>query len=125
MPVDGAVASGLAVIDQSALTGEPIPVQQRAGDQVMSGSTNAGEPFDLVASHRAAESTYAGIVHLVEAAQRSKAPMSRLADRFAILFLAAAVLISGLAWFWTGDPVRGVAVLVVATPCPLILVDRI
>jgi heavy metal translocating P-type ATPase len=121
VPVDGAVASGLAVLDQSALTGEPIPVQQRAGDQVMSGSTNAGETFDLVASHRAAESTYAGIVRLVEEAQRSKAPMSRLADRFAILFLAATILISGLAWFWTGDPVRGVAVLVVATPCPLIL----
>ena len=121
VPVDGAVASGVAILDQSALTGEPIPVQQRAGDRVMSGSTNAGEAFDLVASHYAAESTYAGIVRLVEEAQRSKAPMSRLADRFAMLFLAVTVLISGLAWYWTGDPVRAVAVLVVATPCPLIL----
>jgi heavy metal translocating P-type ATPase len=121
VPVDGAVASGVAILDQSALTGEPIPVQQRAGDKVMSGSTNAGEAFDLVASHYAAESTYAGIVRLVEEAQRSKAPMSRLADRFAMLFLAVTVLISGLAWYWTGDPVRAVAVLVVATPCPLIL----
>lgn len=121
VPVDGTVASGVAVLDQSALTGEPIPVQQRPGDEVMSGSTNAGEAFDLVASHHAAESTYAGIIRLVEEAQRSKAPMSRLADRFAMLFLAMTVLISGLAWFWTGDPVRAVAVLVVATPCPLIL----
>ena len=121
VPVDGTVASGVAVLDQSALTGEPIPVQQRIGDDVMSGSTNSGEAFDLVASHHAAESTYAGIVRLVEEAQRSKAPMSRLADRFAILFLAVTVLISGLAWFFTGDPVRAVAVLVVATPCPLIL----
>ena len=121
IPADGVVASGLAVLDQSALTGEPIPVQQHAGDQVMSGSTNAGEVFDLTVSHRAAESTYAGIVRLVDGAQRSKAPMSRLADRFAIVFLGVTVLIAAVAWFFTGDPVRAVAVLVIATPCPLIL----
>ena len=92
VPVDGTVASGVAVLDQSALTGEPIPVQQRAGDEVMSGSTNAGEAFDLLASHHAAQSTYAGIIRLVEEAQRSKAPMSRLADRFAMLFLGVTVL---------------------------------
>jgi heavy metal translocating P-type ATPase len=121
VPVDGTVASGVAVLDQSVLTGEAIPVQQRVGDEVMSGSTNVGEAFDLMASHHAVESTYAGIIRLVEEAQRSKAPMSRLADRFALLFLAVTVLISGVAWYWTGDPVRAVAVLVVATPCPLIL----
>ncbi|MBI3699749.1 MAG: heavy metal translocating P-type ATPase [Afipia sp.] len=121
IPVDGSVADGVAVLDQSALTGEPVPVRRGIGEEVMSGSTNAGDAFDLLASHHAAESTYAGIVRLVEAAQRSKAPMSRLADRFAILFLGVTVLISGLAAFWAGDPVRAVAVLVVATPCPLIL----
>ena len=121
VPADGIVASGLAVLDQSALTGEPIPVQQHAGDEVMSGSTNAGDAFDLIVSHRADESTYAGIVRLVEGAQRSKAPMSRLADRFAMVFLAITVLIAAVAWFFTGDPVRAVAVLVIATPCPLIL----
>jgi heavy metal translocating P-type ATPase len=121
VPADGVVASGLAVLDQSALTGEPIPVQQHAGDEVMSGSTNVGEAFDLTVSHRADESTYAGIVRLVDGAQRSKAPMSRLADRFAIVFLAITVLIAAVAWFFTGDPVRAVAVLVIATPCPLIL----
>ncbi|BAL79800.1 heavy metal translocating P-type ATPase [Bradyrhizobium cosmicum] len=121
VPVDGVVASTLAVLDQSALTGEPIPVQQHAGDEAMSGSTNAGDAFDLVVSRRAAESTYGGIVRLVEGAQRSKAPMSRLADRFAMVFLAMTVLIAAAAWFFTGDPVRAVAVLVIATPCPLIL----
>ncbi len=121
VPVDGTVASGVAILDQSALTGEPIPVQQRAGDEVMSGSTNAGEAFDLMVSHHAAESTYAGIVRLVEEAHRSKAPMSRLADRFAILFLGVTVLIASSAWYFTSDPIRAVAVLVVATPCPLIL----
>ena len=120
-PVDGTVASGVAILDQSALTGEAIPVRRRTGDEVMSGSTNAGEAFDLIASHHAAESTYAGIVRLVEEAQRSKAPMSRLADRFAMLFLGVTLLIAGLAWYFTGDPIRAVAVLVVATPCPLIL----
>ena len=121
VPVDGTVAGGLAVLDQSALTGEAIPVQQRAGEPVMSGSTNAGEAFNLLTTRRAAESTYAGIVRLVEAAQRSKAPMSRLADRFGIVFLVVTIGIAGGAWFLTGDPIRAVAVLVVATPCPLIL----
>ena len=121
VPVDGAVAAGLAVLDQSALTGEPLPVQQSAGELVMSGSTNVGDAFDLTASHRAAESTFAGIVRLVEAAQHSKAPISRLADRFALAFLGATIVLAGGAWLLTGDPIRAVAVLVVATPCPLIL----
>lgn len=121
IPVDGKVAHGLAVLDQSALTGESLPVQRKAGETVMSGSTNVGDAFDLIASRRAAESTYAGIVRLVEAAQRSKAPMSRLADRFAMVFLGVTIALAGGAWLWTGNPIRGVAVLVVATPCPLIL----
>ena len=121
VPVDGTLASGIAVLDQSALTGESIPVQRNGGEQIMSGVTNVGEAFDLLASRRAAESTYAGIVRLVEAAQRSRAPMSRLADRFAMVFLGVTVVMAGGAWFWTGNPIRAVAVLVVATPCPLIL----
>jgi len=121
VPVDGAVAAGVAVLDQSALTGESLPVQQGAGQAVMSGSTNVGEAFDLVASRRADESTYAGIVRLVEAAQRSRAPMSRLADRYAIVFLGVTVMLAGVAWVLASDPIRAVAVLVVATPCPLIL----
>jgi P-type E1-E2 ATPase len=121
VPVDGEVTAGIAVLDQSALTGEPLPVRVEAGAAVMSGSTNAAEPFDLVAAEPADESTYAGIVRLVEAAQRSRAPMSRAADRFAMLFLAMTVALAVLAWYFTNDPIRAVAVLVVATPCPLIL----
>jgi heavy metal translocating P-type ATPase len=98
-----------------------MPVRLAAGDSVLSGSTNAGDAFDLLASRRAAESTYAGIVRLVEAAQRSRAPMSRMADKFAIVFLAVTVALATAAWWLTGDPIRAVAVLVVATPCPLIL----
>ncbi len=121
VPVDGTVVEGVAVLDQSALTGEAMPVQLTAGQAVLSGSANVGDAFDLKASRRAAESTYAGVVRLVEAAQRSRAPMSRLADRFAILFLGVTAALAGAAWWLAGDPVRAVAVLVVATPCPLIL----
>ncbi|MGA8561243.1 MAG: heavy metal translocating P-type ATPase [Pseudolabrys sp.] len=88
---------------------------------VLSGATNVGEAFDLLATRRAAESTYAGIVRLVEAAQRSRAPMARLADKYAIVFLAITVAIAAAAWSFTADPIRAVAVLVVATPCPLII----
>jgi heavy metal translocating P-type ATPase len=121
VPVDGTVSSGVAVLDQSALTGESIHVQHRVGEPVMSGATSSGAAFDLTATRRAAESTYAGIVRLVEAAQRSKAPMARLADKFAIVFLLLTVALAGAAWFMSADPIRAVAVLVVATPCPLIL----
>ncbi|MBB3771183.1 heavy metal translocating P-type ATPase [Angulomicrobium tetraedrale] len=120
-PVDGTVENDRAMLDQSALTGESMPVRLERGQEVMSGSTNAGDAFDLRVSRRAANSTYAGIVRLVEAAQHSKAPMARLADRYSLLFLAVTLALATAAWWFTGDPIRAVAVLVVATPCPLIL----
>ena len=76
MWVDGAVIGGLAVLDRSALTGESVPVQQKVGDGVMSGATNVGEAFQLLTMRRVAESNYAGIVRLVEAAQRSRADVA-------------------------------------------------
>jgi len=121
VPVDGTVGGESALLDQSALTGEALPIQRRHGEEVMSGSTNAGDAFDLVATHLAAESTYAGVVKLVEQAQSAKAPAVRMADRFALWFLAVTVLIAGGAWWITGDHIRALAVLVIATPCPLIL----
>jgi heavy metal translocating P-type ATPase len=121
VPVDGTVVEGVAVLDQSALTGESLPAQLRSGEAVLSGSTNVGDAFDLKASRLAADSTYAGVIRLVEAAQRSRAPMSRLADRYAIVFLGVTAVLAAAAWAFSGDPIRAVAVLVVATPCPLIL----
>ncbi len=121
VPVDGTVDSSSAFIDTSALTGESLPVKTASGGEAMSGSTNAGEAFNLVAMRPAKDSTYAGIVRLVEEAQASKAPMSRLADRWSLAFLLVTVAIAFSAWRFTGDPLRAVAVLVVATPCPLIL----
>lgn len=121
VPVDGTLDSPAATLDQSALTGEPLPVRHGRGDALMSGATNAGDAFDLLATRAAADSTYAAIVRLVAAAQNSRAPMARLADRYALGFLAVTLALAGAAWAFSGDPVRLLAVLVIATPCPLIL----
>ena len=121
IPVDGAVQSPSALIDEAALTGEPIPVARRNGELARSGSLNAGDTFEIRASALASESTYAGIVRMVSAAQTAKSPFIRMADRYALLFLPITLAIAGGAWFLSNDPVRGLAVVVAATPCPLIL----
>lgn len=121
IPVDGIIASAGAMIDEAALTGEPIPVARRAGEQTRSGTVNAGETFEIRASATAGESTYAGIVRMVNAAQTAKAPFIRLADRYALLLFPITLIVAGGAWLLSGDPIRGLAVLVAATPCPLIL----
>jgi heavy metal translocating P-type ATPase len=120
VPVDG-VLLGAATLDESALTGEPLPVDRPAGAAVRSGVCNAGPSFDLRATAGTADSTYAGIVRLVEQTQAAAAPAQRLADRYAALFVPITLAASALAWAWSGSAVRAVAVLVVATPCPLIL----
>ena len=120
VPVDGAVASAAAVLDESALTGEARPAERIRGDQVRSGVVNVGPPFDLRASDTAAASTYAGIVRLVGEAERSQAPFVRAADRYAMWFLPLTLAVAAAAWA-PGGADRAVAVLVVATPCPLIL----
>ena len=121
VPVDGVITSAGAMLDEAALTGEPIPVHRRKGEAARSGTLNAGETFEMRASATAGESTYAGIVRLVTAAQTAKAPFIRLADRFALLLLPVTLLVAGAAWLLSGDSVRALAVLVAATPCPLIL----
>jgi heavy metal translocating P-type ATPase len=121
IPVDGTVGSSAASLDESALTGESLPVSHQLGERVLSGSTLVGPAFDLIATRPAAESTYAGIVRLVERAQQSRAPMARLADRYALVFLLLSLTLAGGAWLLAGDPLRALAVLVIATPCPLIL----
>jgi len=120
VPVDGTVTRAPAVLDESALTGEPLPVERSQGQPVSSGAVNAGGPFDLVATAKAADSTYAGIVRMVSEAEESQAPFVRLADRYALWFLLVTVAAAAAAWALAG-PSRAVAVLVVATPCPLIL----
>ncbi len=121
VPVDGLITSEAAVLDESALTGESRPAERAQGDTVRSGVVNAGTPFDMRALTTAEQSTYAGIVRLVREAQSSKAPFVRLADRYAMWFLPLTIGVAALAWAVSGNPVRALAVLVVATPCPLIL----
>jgi len=120
VPVDGTLATGAAVLDESALTGEARPVDHVQGDALRSGTVNAAGPFDLRASAAAADSTYAAIARLVGEAERAQAPFVRLADRYAMWFLPLSLAVAGVAWA-LGGAERAVAVLVVATPCPLIL----
>ncbi len=120
VPVDGRLLDG-ATLDESALTGEPLPVPRRAGEDVRSGVVNAATPFAMVATATAEASTYAGVVRLVDQAQADSAPFVRVADRVAVAFVPAKLLLAAAAWALAADPVRAVAVLVVATPCPLLL----
>jgi heavy metal translocating P-type ATPase len=121
VPVDGTIFAARATIDESALTGEPIPVDRGPGEPALSGTINVGDTFEIVATASAGESAYAGIVRLVTAAQTGKSPFIRLADRYALLLLPVAIAVAAAAWLLSGDPLRGLAVLVAATPCPLIL----
>lgn len=120
VPVDGRLL-GVAILDEAALSGEALPVERLAGEGVRSGVVNAGSPIDMVATASAAESTYAGVVRLVEQAQASSAPFVRFADRVAVVFVPFTLVLAAAAWMLSADPVRAVAVLVVATPCPLLL----
>ena len=119
VPTDGNLLSG-AVLDESTLTGESLPVERSAGDPIRSGVVNASAPFDLRATAPASESTYAGVIRLVTEAESSQAPFVRLADRYALWFLLLSLAAGSAAWAVAGVT-RAVAVLVVATPCPLIL----
>lgn len=121
VPADGIVSSPSAVLDESSLTGESRPVRLEAGMPVRSGGSNAGGPFELRVTATASQSTYAGIIRLVKAAEASRAPLVRLADRYALGFLALTLGLASLAWLLEGSSMRALAVLVVATPCPLIL----
>ncbi|WP_431781846.1 heavy metal translocating P-type ATPase [Streptomyces chumphonensis] len=121
VPVDGTVERVAAVLDESVLTGESLQVERERGEGVRSGVVNAGGAFELRATATEQDSTYAGIVRLARQAGAESAPFVRLADRYAAWFLPLSLLVAGLAWWISGSAVRAVAVLVVATPCPLLL----
>ena len=107
VPVDGQIVKSYAVLDEFAFTGEPIPVTRLTGEAARSGAINAGETFEMRASATAGESTYAGIVKMVTAAQTAKAPFIRMADRFALLLLPVTLLVAGAAWLFREIPFAG------------------
>jgi heavy metal translocating P-type ATPase len=121
LPVDARIASEWAVLDESVLTGESVHIEYRSGQEVRSGAVNAGAAVEICTTAPAAESTYAGIVRLAQQAAAESAPVVRLADRVAAWFLPLALAVAGFAWLISGSAERAVAVLVVATPCPLLL----
>ncbi|BEV72646.1 heavy metal translocating P-type ATPase [Paludibacterium sp. THUN1379] len=121
VPVDGPLMSEYATLDESSLTGEALPVTRQAGDLLLSGVINAGEAIRMRAARAATDSTFQGIIRIVGQASQTRSPATRLADRHALWFIPFALLLSLLAWLISHDPVRALAVLVVATPCPLLL----
>jgi heavy metal translocating P-type ATPase len=121
VPCDGEVVTGTSHLDTATLTGEPIPRKVTPGSTVMSGSINQEGPLRVRTTAVAEESQFAKIVALVREAQSSKAPLQRIADRFAIWFTPATVVVCTIAYLISGEWERVLAVLAIATPCPLIL----
>ncbi len=121
VPTDGQLDCETGVFDESALSGESLPVERHRGDDVMSGVVNADGSIELRCTTTIAESTYSSIVELAERAAAATAPVVRLADRLAVWFVPLTLVVAGAAWWATGALERAVAVLVVATPCPLLL----
>ncbi|MBG6180947.1 heavy metal translocating P-type ATPase [Arthrobacter sp. CAN_A1] len=121
VPVDGTITSDTGIFDEAALTGESLPVERVRGESLLSGTVNGADAVRMVATATASDSQYSQIVALVQAAAASRAPMVRMADHYAVPFTAFAFVLAGLAWFLSKDPARFAEVLVVATPCPLLI----
>ena len=125
VPVDSILLSSRAEFDESSLTGESLPVEKKSGDQIMSGSLNGNEAIKVRATATSKNSQYEQIIALVRESESHPAPFVRLADRYAVPFTIISYVIAGTAWAISGDPVRFAEVLVIASPCPLILAPPI
>ena len=120
VPTDGQLLMS-ATLDESALTGEPLPVNRGLSDQIDSGIVNAGAPFEYLATSSSEQSTYAAIIRLVKSAHEKNSPSIRIANKWAVRFVPLALIMAAAAWLISGEVDRAIAVLVTATPCPLIL----
>ena len=120
-PVDGVVSAGASTMDESFLSGEPFLIPKTVGAPVISGAVNADAALTVTAERRAVDSRYARIVQIVRAAEENRPPIRRLADRLGAWYTPVAVFIAAMAWLATGESSRFLAVLVIATPCPLLL----
>jgi len=125
VPVDGIIIEGVSSFDESTITGESIPLEKKVQDRVVSGVINKDSAVVIRATKNAGDSKYQQIVKLVKSAEADKAPFVRLADKYSVWFTLIALILAGVAWLISGDPVRALTVLVVATPCPLILATPI
>lgn len=121
VPVDSKIIKGNSTFDESSLTGESRPLEKLVGSELMSGSVNGAAAVTIEALSTAADSQYQAIVQLVKESANQPANFVRMADRYAVPFTAIAIVIAVVAWLISGDPVRLAEVLVVASPCPLIL----
>jgi len=121
VPVDAVILEGKASFDEASLTGESLPQLKSVDEQVLSGSINLDGAITVRALHSAKDSQYQQIIKLVRAAQQSQAPFVRLADRYSVPFTITAYAIAGAVWYMSGDAIRFLEVIVVATPCPLLL----
>ena len=121
VPVDGKVVSGESSFDQSSLTGESVPVSKKAGDELMSGSINGSVAVEMAVTKKASNSEYQTIVSLVESSQAKPAKFVKMADRYAVPFTIISLVIGIAAWIHSGNPVNFAEVMVVASPCPLLI----
>lgn len=121
VPVDGKVVSGESSFDQSSLTGESVPVHKQTGDELMSGSINGSVAVEMVVTKKASDSEYQTIVSLVESSQAKPAKFVKMADRYAVPFTAISLIIGIAAWIHSGNPINFAEVMVVASPCPLLI----
>ncbi len=121
IPVDGIISKGDSSVDESALTGESLPEHKRVGEKVLSGSINLDGLIEVQTTHLSRDSQYEQIIRLVKEASTKKSPLVRLADIYSLPFTILAFSMAGLAWIISGDPIRALSVLVVATPCPLLI----
>ena len=121
IPVDGKIYKGFTSVDESAITGESLPENKKSGGAVLAGSINLDGVVEIHATHISKDSQYEQIIRLVSEASTKKSPLVRLADAYSLPFTVVTFVLSGLAWAISGDPVRALSVLVVATPCPLLI----